>query len=122
LNPSTKLLGERLVPGEKVSEYLLNVEHPDGGGKAKFFIAHGFEAGTPGTLASAIHAHADLNDISETHAGPHGTKTIVRCSIPTPDGRNPCILVVWIREKGCAEQRLVTAYPYDDRPRVETSA
>jgi hypothetical protein len=115
LKQSTKLLGQRHIPEEKVAKYLLNVDHPDGGGKAKFFIAHGFDTGTPSTLASAIHSHADHNDIVEAHSGPHGTKSIVRCSIPTPDGRNPCILVVWIREKGCAEQRLVTAYPYDDR-------
>lgn len=122
MSPSTKLIGERFIAEHKVTKYLLNIEHPDGGGKAKFFIAHCFEPGTPETLADAIYAHADLNDIAQSISGPHGTKSIVRCSIPTPDGRNPCIQVVWIRENGSDEQRFVTAYPYEIKLVTESAA
>lgn len=115
LKPSTKLLGERVIAQEKVSQYLLNVDHADGAGKAKFFIGHGFAADQPEVLAAAIHDHADFNDVALTEPGKYGTKSIVRCSIVTPDGRNPCILVVWIHEQGCSEQRLVTAYPFNEK-------
>jgi len=111
LIPSTKLLGERVIPEEKVTEYLLNVDHPDGGGKAKFFKEHGFEVDEPNVLSSALDAHAVQNDVGEIVRSAHGTKSVVRCSLQTPDRRNPCILVVWIREEGCLSQRLVTAYP-----------
>lgn len=115
MQPSTKLLGTRLIQRNKVTGYLLNSGHPEGSGKAKFFVAHGFETLIPDALSSAIHAHAEINDVCETTASPYGTKRTVRCSIPTPDGRNPCILAVWIQENGQTEQRLVTAYPFNDR-------
>jgi filamentous hemagglutinin len=115
LKPSTKLLGERVIAEEKLSQYLLNVDHPDGAGKAKFFMDHGFAVDQPKVLADAISEHAELNDVAETETGKYGTKSIVRCSILTPDGRNPCILVVWIHEQGSSQQRLVTAYPSNEK-------
>ena len=36
---------------------------------------------------------------------------IFRCSIVTPNGRNPCIRTVWQRRDG--DYWLVTAYPFD---------
>lgn len=108
-----KLAGERDIPSKKISQYLLNLAHPQGGGKAKFFLGHGFSILEPDALTAALHAHAEANEIGEVTSGEHGTKTTVRCSIATPDGKNPCITVVWILEKGCKDQRLVTAYPHD---------
>jgi uncharacterized protein DUF6883 len=35
-----------LVEREKITEYLLNAEHPDNGGKASFLIALGFQRAT----------------------------------------------------------------------------
>lgn len=109
-----KLVGERDIPSNKITHYLLNVVHPDGSGKAKFFLGHGFATSQPEVLQAAIHQHAEVNAIKEVTRNEHGTKTIVRCSLSTPDGRNPCILVVWIREAGCDKQRLVTAYPFSE--------
>ena len=96
---------------DKIADYLLNLDHPDGAGKAKFFISHGFETSEPEVLLLAFHQHAEANDIEEVVPGPYGTKTTVRCTISTPDGRNPCIRAVWINENGGSGQRLVTAYP-----------
>lgn len=115
MKSSTKLLGERVIAEAKVTKYLLNLDHPDGRGKAKFFIDHGFAVDQPQALESAIHHHAQLNDLSSIEVGNYGTKSIVQCSIPTPDGRNPCILVVWIHEQGCDQQKLVTAYPLKEK-------
>src|SRR5947209_1735549 len=114
LKPSTKLLGQRVIVEAKITKYLLNIDHLDGGGKAKFFIDHGFAVDQPEALQAAIHRHAQLNDLSAVEVGTYGTKTLVRCSISTPDGRNPCILVVWIREQGSDQQKLVTAYPFKE--------
>lgn len=111
MKSSTKLLGERDIPELKISAYLLNVDHPDGTSKAKFFGDYGFDIEKPQVLADAIHAHAELNEVEEVIACGHGIKHVVRCHLPTPDGRNPCIRVIWIREPGCETHRLVTAYP-----------
>jgi len=111
LKSYTKLIGERDIPPRKIAKYLLDINHPEGGEKAKFLMAHGFHASQPQLLADAIHAHAELNYIEETVHSNYGTKYVVRCHIPTTDGRNPCIQVIWIREHGCETSRLVTAYP-----------
>lgn len=112
MNHSTlKLQGPRIVPVRKITGYLLDVAHPQGAGKAKFFMAHGFTPEEPEVLISAIKAHADINSVIETQQTQYGTKSTVQCSVPTPDGRNPCVLVVWIREPGGESQTLVTSYP-----------
>jgi predicted nucleic acid-binding Zn ribbon protein len=43
-----------LVERQKITEYLLNREHPDNGGKADFFIALGFSVNEWETLAEAL--------------------------------------------------------------------
>jgi hypothetical protein len=43
-----------VVDREKITEYLLNREHPDNGGKADFFIALGFSIDNWETLADGL--------------------------------------------------------------------
>jgi filamentous hemagglutinin len=114
-----KLQGPRVVPVGKITGYLLNAAHPQGAGKAKFFAAHGFKPEEPDVLISAIKDHADVNSVIEVQETQYGTKSTVRCSVATPDGRNPCVLVVWIREPGREAQTLVTSYP--STPSIEQS-
>ncbi len=79
-------------------------------GKAKFFILHGFDSGRPMELDAALRAHPLRNPIENSFQTVHGTKYTVRCSFPSPDGRNPCILSTWIIDAGKTHPRLVTAY------------
>ena len=44
-------------------------------------------------------------------SSPYGDKHIFRCTIATPDGRDPCIRTVWQKQDG--DFWLVTAYPFD---------
>ncbi|MBV9734399.1 MAG: hypothetical protein JO209_00715 [Acidisphaera sp.] len=39
-----------------------------------------------------------------------GIKYVVRCVLTTPDGRDPCVLSVWI-DDAVGRPRFVTAYP-----------
>ncbi len=41
----------------------------------------------------------------------YGEKRVYRCSIITPDGRDPCIRTVWQLRSG--DYWPVTAYPFD---------
>lgn len=61
-------------------------------------------------MRGALLAHPVANPVAATKASPHGIKYEVRCSIATPDGRDPCTTTVWIVEGG-RPPRLVTAYP-----------
>lgn len=99
------------VAPEKVTAYLLNGDHPDGRSKAAFFRAFGFTIDHPEVLIAALKAHPRSNEVAGEQSTAFGDKHIVRCSIESPDGRNPCILSVWIREPGEERSKLVTAYP-----------
>jgi hypothetical protein len=39
----------------------------------------------------------------------HGLKYEVKCTLRTPDGRDPCLTTIWTVERG-RPPRLVTAY------------
>ena len=99
-----------IVDEIKVRGYLLSAEHPQNGGKAGFFRVFGFDPAAWATMRDALLAHPVANPIAATKVSPQGAKYEVRCSIGTPDGRNPCITTVWIVEGG-RPPRLVTAHP-----------
>ncbi|WP_342587201.1 DUF6883 domain-containing protein [Methylobacterium terrae] len=42
------------VPGSKLAPYLLNVDPPNGGPKARFFLAFGFDPAQPEVMADAL--------------------------------------------------------------------
>ncbi len=98
------------VEVDKVRAYLLNREHAEGGSKAKFFINRGFAPDEPAVMIEALLTHGQNQPVVETNDTKFGKKFVVQCQIETPDGRNPCIVSVWIVE-GEAPPRLVTARP-----------
>jgi filamentous hemagglutinin len=106
-----KLYGSRTIDPKKITEYLLNDGHPDGAGKAKFFVTFGYSKLTADALMRAIDHHAGTQDVISTEATKYGVKSVIKCALITPDARNPCIVAVWIKETGTSEQRFVTAYP-----------
>jgi hypothetical protein len=99
-----------LAPDNKIRLYLLNVDHPEGGTKASFFLGRGFSSIDWRLLAHALEKHPIDNGIASTESNEWGQKLIVMCTIRTPDGTNPCIKSVWQLEDD-ATARLITAYP-----------
>lgn len=106
-----KLTGPRVVPDAKLARYLLDLDHPAGGAKARYFLGAGFSADRIDDLAAALLEHADLRDIASERVTSRGVSRRLRCTIRTPDGRNPCVFVVWFQAAGDWTHRLVTAYP-----------
>ncbi|GIW83194.1 MAG: hypothetical protein KatS3mg105_5001 [Gemmatales bacterium] len=106
-------LENAVVSQEKIVNYLLNPEHPDGAGKAKFFAAQGFRPEDWETLADALRGVAAVNDVVYCKVSSHGSKYVVDGPMETPAGRSPWPLVrtVWIIDEGTTLPRLVTAYP-----------
>lgn len=100
------------VAQEKLTGYLLKPDHPVGGSKARFFLAMGFSAGEWQILADALREHPARNPIAATELTPYGRIYEVRCTLRTPNGRDPCITSVW-QETGAStgSVRLITAYP-----------
>jgi len=87
------------------------LDHEDGGPKAKYFLKFGFSIEQWNEMAVALGRHPDLNSVDKTEKTTWGTKYVVRCHIETPDGRNPCIVTVWMTDGSKAEADFVTAYP-----------
>jgi len=99
------------VEPAKLADYLLSSSHPDGKGKAKFFIQFGFATANPEMLEASLRKHGLTQPVVEVKTTEHGVKFILECTVPSPDGRNPCIRSVWIVDTGKTAPRLVTAYP-----------
>lgn len=112
--PRSQFLSQPVeISARKAGDYLLDVNHRDGGAKARFFLARGFSASGWQAFVDAIARHPVDNPIQETEATEFGVKVMVRCRLRTPDGTDPCILTVWMVEDAGAP-RLVTAYPSRD--------
>jgi hypothetical protein len=80
-------------------------------GKAKFFTATcGFDPTRPQEFDAALRQHPRHNPYYMVEHSAHGTKYDVRCSMLTPNGRNPCVLTVWMVDAGHSNPRFVTGY------------
>lgn len=95
------------INSSKIEEYLLNLHHPDGWGKAKFFQQHGFtEVDDVKTLLLAIVTKNNIKQVMETG---FGTNYIVEGLISTDS--TIILRTVWIVLKGETICKFVTAYP-----------
>ena len=105
---------EATVATEKVRDYLLNPEHPDGGSKAAWFQSLGYARDRWEELASDLLALAAACDQFATVRTPFGVKYVVKGQVGRKSHRFASVLAVWIVEAG-RPPRLVTAYP-DEEP------
>jgi hypothetical protein len=100
-----------IVDEGKVRGYLLARSHPQGGSKARFFVALGFRPAAWRWLAAALRAHVMEHAHERRVATEHGVKYIVRGALRAPRGKSAEMVTVWIIERGAKRPRFVTAYP-----------
>ena len=98
---------EATVAPEKVRDYLLNPEHPDGGSKAAWFQSLGYARDRWQELASDLLALAATCEQFATVRRPFGVK-VVKGQIGCGLHRSASVLAVWIVEAD-RPPRLVTA-------------
>lgn len=112
INPPTLPKAEAVVvPVEKVRDYLLDLGHPVGGDKARFFIHFGFQRERWEQLADALRRHAQENPVVTITEDVAGTTFVVEGPIHTPSDRLPQIRSVWLVEAAGLAPRFITAYP-----------
>lgn len=99
----------------KLTGYLLLETHPEGGSKAKFFRALGFNEMNLAVLESELLAIARKLPVNKVVKTEHGSKYVMIGSISTPVGQSVTILTVWIIDEGESAPRFVTARPYGKR-------
>jgi hypothetical protein len=104
---------EATAATEKVRDYLLNPEHPDGGSKAAWFQSLGYVRDGWQELASDLLALAAACEQFVTVQTPFGVKYVLKGQIGRTSHRSASVLSVWITEAG-RPPRLVTAYPDEE--------
>ena len=100
-----------ILDDKKITQYLLSTVHPTGASKAKFCMSFAFSPGNWAAPKSALLNHPLNNPVTSQTSNPFGQKFEVSCSLVAPDGRNPCIISVWIIEPPDSNPRFITAYP-----------
>jgi hypothetical protein len=106
----------RIAP-EKITNYLLNPIHEEGGSKARLLQHFGFSFDDPSSLSEALLAHCATHEVLETERFEYGTKYKIRGPLTTPDGRNPIVLTVWNILTGEQIPRFVTLVPLKEAAR-----
>jgi len=104
-----------LIPGQKITGYLLSLSHPVGRAKAKFFRAHGYSDASAQVLADDLLRVAALGQVVEQESTVHGVKYVVEGSVLAPRGTTIVVRTVWFAEPGGGPPRFVTAYPKGER-------
>lgn len=99
------------IPPAKILDYLLALDHSEGGSKANFLMRFGFNRERWQDLAQALRIHGASYAVGSVTDTPHGPMFTVDGVLITPDGRNPVIRSVWIIDLGRDFPRLVSAYP-----------
>ncbi|AWI91675.1 hypothetical protein C0214_13225 [Methylobacterium sp. DM1] len=103
------------MSSDKISGYLLNPTHPDGGSKARIFELFGFSATAPEILAEALLAHAASAYLGRDGLTPLGDiKLIYEGPLHAPSGRSPIVRTVW-RLLPDDTAHFVTAVPLKER-------
>ena len=100
------------IPSEKLTGYLLDPRHPQGGPKSRFFLGCGFTAERFAELATALLEHAAGSALVQTHATAHGTKFVFEGPLAMPNGRSTGVRSVWQIDAGAGPPaRFITAVP-----------
>jgi len=103
-----------VIDDAKIRNYLLNIDHKDGGPKAKFFIAGGFSLDDPAPFVAALKQHFLENPpTTEKTDNFGGVRITIDAPMAVPDGRTPMVRTVWKIGEGQTLPRLISAYPID---------
>ena len=99
------------IATRKITEYLLNRQHPGGASKAESFEAFGFSPTAKDDFISALFKHATQENFVRSAQTLWGIKYIFEGRIETPDSRNPHIRSIWQTLGNDPFPNLVSAYP-----------
>lgn len=101
---------EVVMEERKITEYLLNIHHPEGGTKAEFFLQHGFDLENPEEFKEKLLEHLQQHSATSKETI-FGTKYIVSGRIKSPDGNAFMLRAVWMKPINEKLVKFVTAYP-----------
>ncbi|MBI5653041.1 MAG: hypothetical protein HZC40_21725 [Chloroflexi bacterium] len=100
-----------IIAPEKLTEYLLNIEHERGGTKARLLFEFGYDADTWQRLETDIrsfHLNTQVDVVRETI---YGTRYEIHAALKTPSGRSLMVRSIWQIDAGTDFPRLITLFP-----------
>ena len=101
-----------VVLEEKITLYLLNLDHDKGRSKAIFFLGVGFTIPAWRDFAHALCLHLCSNPVIKVESNRYGTKYIVEGRMISPVGVTSIVRSVWIVRPSSPYPHLITAYPF----------
>ncbi len=99
------------IDESKITDYLLDESHPEGGSKALWFQSHGFSREKWQELSDSIRTLLEKPQGAVICESYFGQRTVIRGMIITPRGQRVRITTVWQIDRGALAPRLITAYP-----------
>lgn len=103
------------VPEAKITRYLLDLNHPDGRGKAQEFRKRGYNESNVDTMIGDLIEVAQSQPVSGVERTEYGTKYVIYGVIQPPTGGDLLILSVWQIDHGSSAPRMLSAYPQEPK-------
>jgi Domain of unknown function (DUF6883) len=102
-----------IIKREKLTRYLLNLTHPVGGAKAKFFRGIGFNGRNIEKFEQELYRIGKNGDVKSQKSSEDssGTNYMIIGALNAPDGNIYSIEVVWYIKTGTKNPSFITAYP-----------
>lgn len=99
------------IEAQKLTDYLLSEDHPEGQAKARYFRSIGFNEKNIDLFKQRLIDLAQSEPVTVSYTTPHGEKYVIEGQLIAPNGHAAAIRTVWIVDMGASRPRFVTAYP-----------
>ncbi len=100
---------QAVVPERKITHYLLNPDHPEGGSKARYFLRCGYSVDDVDRFRDDLLRLGRTSDMEEVSTR-FGPKYVGVGFVTPPQGGRVQVQTVWILRNGSPPPVLVTAY------------
>lgn len=107
--------GQAVVYKAKLTQYLLDLTHEDGGPKAVFFLGHGFTLEDWHELRAALLQHALEGEVVNSEEREFGVLYVIEGDMMMVDGLVRFVRSVWGIDFGSTIPRLLSAMPRERR-------
>ena len=112
MNASSQMPPLLVIDPNKISLYLLNLNHQDGRSKAKLFLGWGFHPSRGKELEKALIEHARPAHLRKVdHSSSYGPRFIFVGPMRAPNGKTPDVTSVWEVLDGTSFGKFITAHP-----------
>ena len=99
-----------VIAQEKLTDYLLNLDHKRGGTKARLLAQFGYTVDNWEQLAVDLRANLAA-EVDAVKATLYGVRYEIRMILPTPAGQPLTVRTIWQIDDGTDFPRLITLHP-----------